>query len=60
MCPLCLTSLAITLTMTTGIGAAAVAAATRIAKSLAPGGPNDANDESAPAADRIQEMRGER
>jgi hypothetical protein len=35
MCPLCLTSLAITVATTTGVGATAVAVATRVAKSLA-------------------------
>jgi hypothetical protein len=35
MCPLCLTSLAVTVATTTGAGAAAVAVATRVAKSLA-------------------------
>jgi hypothetical protein len=35
MCPLCLASLAITLTTTTCVGAATIAIATRVAKSLA-------------------------
>lgn len=34
MCPVCLTSLAVTVTTTTGVGAAAIAAVTRVAKSL--------------------------
>jgi hypothetical protein len=35
MCPLCLTSLAVTVATTTGVGATAVAVATRVVKSLA-------------------------
>jgi hypothetical protein len=35
MCPFCLTSLAVTVATTTGIGAAAIAVATRVAKSIA-------------------------
>jgi hypothetical protein len=34
MCPLCLTSLAVTVTTTTGIGAAVTAVAVRATKSL--------------------------
>jgi hypothetical protein len=34
MCPLCLTSLAVTVTTTTGAGATVIAAATRIARAL--------------------------
>jgi hypothetical protein len=35
MCPLCLTSLAVTVATTTGVGATAAAIATRVVKSLA-------------------------
>ncbi len=34
MCPMCLTSLAVTIATTTGVGATAVAVAARAAKSL--------------------------
>jgi hypothetical protein len=36
MCPVCLASLAVTVATTTGVGATAVAVATRVAKSLVP------------------------
>ena len=59
MCPVCLTSLALTVATTTGVGATAAAVATRVAKSLArrPSSP----DETAPAAtDQAQEAGGGR
>jgi hypothetical protein len=53
MCPLCLTSLAVTVATTTGAYATAVAVAARVAKSLArPQAPEDATH--APA-DRTEE-----
>jgi hypothetical protein len=58
MCPLCLTSLAVTVATTTGIGASAVAVATRVAKSL---GRSQAPDANAPLAeDRTEEVGGGR
>jgi hypothetical protein len=58
MCPLCLTSLAITVATTTGVGATAVAVAARVAKSLVRPPEPDTN---APApVDPTQEERGGR
>lgn len=54
MCPLCLMSLALTVTATTGVGAAAIAAATRAAKSLAHHPPEEAS--SPQPADRTEEV----
>ena len=47
MCPLCLSTLVVIVTATTGIGAATVAAATRIAKSTAtPKAANPSTDQN--------------
>jgi hypothetical protein len=59
MCPMCLTSLAITVATTTGVGATAAAVATRVAKSLVrrPSSP----DAAAPAAsEQTREAEGGR
>ncbi len=49
MCPLCLTTLAVPVTASTGIGAAAVAAATRVAKSITRPPTDDASAPATPA-----------
>jgi len=58
MCPLCLTSLAVTVATTTGVGATAAAVATRLAKSLAR---RQTPEATGPApADQTQEAGGGR
>jgi hypothetical protein len=56
MCPLCWTSFAITVTTTTGIGAVAMVAAARVAKSIA----RDAELDVDVPEGRSREMRGGR
>jgi hypothetical protein len=51
MCPLCLTSLAVTVTASTSAGAAAIAAATRVARTLGRP-PADGAPPSTPTAER--------
>jgi hypothetical protein len=61
MCPLCLTSLAVTVATTTGIGASAVAVATRVAKSLGRSQAPDADALISPICeDRTEEAAGAR
>lgn len=58
MCPLCLTSLAVTVATTTGVGATAAAVATRVAKSLVRRPSPDAT--ASIPADQTQEAGGSR
>jgi hypothetical protein len=59
MCPMCLTSLAVTVATTTGVGATVAAVATRMARSLVRRPPSP--DAAAPAApEQTQEAGGDR
>jgi hypothetical protein len=55
MCPLCLTSLAVTVATTTGVGATAAAVATRVTKSLVR---RPASDAAAPVAESSTQEAG--